>query len=192
MQGLLQRLSNADPARLRRDLRFGETPDLRLRRATIAASLIGIAGMGIVTLFQSGIIKHLKDPPLRDFDSDKVNSSDTAYSWGMPDAPLSIVSHSVNLALATAGGADRSDTRPWIPWAATAAALMPAATSAKYLFYQMPVREKGWCPYCIVDALTHIATFGFTLWETSKALRSNAKRLMAMRDAGRRSGRVPH
>lgn len=127
--------------------------------------------MGVVSLFQSGLIRHLKDPPLKDFHSDKVNSSDTAYGWGMPDAPISIVSHSVNMALATAGGDERAEKQPWIPLAATAAAALPAATSAKYLFYQMPVREKGWCPYCIVDALTHIATFGFTLWESYKAVR---------------------
>jgi hypothetical protein len=54
-----------------------------------------------------------------------------------------------------------------IPLAATAPA---ALTAARYLFHDMPVTEKGWCPYCIVDALAHIAVFGFTLWESKKAL----------------------
>lgn len=171
MQGMLQKLDKTEPDKLRKDLRWGDSPELRLRRATVTASLIGIASMGVVSLFQSGVTKHLKDPPLRDFDSDKVNSSDTAYGWGMPDAPISIVSHSVNLALATAGGDDRAEKKPWLPLAATAAASLPAATSARYLFYQMPVREKGWCLYCIVDALAHIATFGFTLWGAYKVLK---------------------
>ena len=26
------------------------------------------------------------------------------------------------------------------------------------------------CPYCIVDALMHIAVFGFTLYESKKAI----------------------
>jgi uncharacterized membrane protein len=171
MHAMLQKFGEAQPDILRKDLRLGETPELRLRRATVGASLVGIACMGIVSLFQSGIVKHLKDPPIKDFDSDKINSSDTAYGWGMPDAPISIVAHSVNLALATVGGAERSQKQPWVPLAATAAASIPAATAAKYLFYQMPVREKGWCPYCIVDALTHIATLGFTLWGSYKAIR---------------------
>lgn len=145
------------PEVLRRDLRTTRNePDVLLRRAMVGASLIGIAAMGIVTLFQSGAVRHLPDPPLEGFDSDKVNSSDTAFGWGMPDAPISIVSHAVNLALATIGTATRATEQPWVPLAATAAAAPSAIVSAKYLFYQMPVQEKGWCPYCIADALAHI------------------------------------
>ena len=48
----------------------------------------------------------------------------------------------------------------------------PAAfTAARYLFHDMPVREKGWCPYCIVDAFTHFATVAFTLPEAMMAVR---------------------
>lgn len=72
-----------------------------LRRAIIGASLIGMACMGIIALFQGGLIKHLPDPPIMGFDSDKVNASDTAYGWGMPDSPISLTSHAVNIALAT-------------------------------------------------------------------------------------------
>jgi hypothetical protein len=32
-----------------------------------------------------GLVKHLPDPPLPGFDSDRVNSSDTAYKFGAPD-----------------------------------------------------------------------------------------------------------
>lgn len=117
-----------------------------------------------------GFVKHLADPPIEGFDSDKVNASDTAYGWGMPDSPLSILSHAVSLVLATLGGADRANVTPWVPLAATAAAAPAAATSAGYLFYDMPVREKGWCPYCITDALMHMAVLGFTLWESKQAL----------------------
>jgi uncharacterized membrane protein len=113
----------------------------------------------------------LPDPPIKGFDSDKVNASDTAYGWGMPDAPLSILSHAFNIVLASIGGAGRAQRQPWVPLAAVAAAAPSAAVSAKYLFFQMPVKERGWCPYCIVDALTHIASFGFTLWEGGRARR---------------------
>jgi uncharacterized membrane protein len=170
MQRTLEKISKTPPAKLRHDLRDTSDPGLRLRRAMVGASLFGIASMGVVVLFQSGMVKHLKDPPLQDFDSDKVNASDTAYGWGTPDAPISILAHAVNLVLATLGGADRARKQRWIPLAATAASLPPALTSMRYLFYQMPVREKGWCPYCITDALMHMASFGFTLWESGKVI----------------------
>jgi uncharacterized membrane protein len=158
------------PALLRRDLRQSQEPAVILRRAIIGSSLIGIACMAVTTLFQSGMLKHLADVPLEDFDSDRVNASDLAYGWGMPDSPISIAAHAAAIALAAHGAADRAEREPLVPLAATAAALPGAATAARYLFHDMPVRERGWCPYCIVDALAHIAAFGFTLWESRKAL----------------------
>jgi len=159
----------ATPDVLRQSLRNSTAPQVRLRRAVVGVSLVGMAAMSVVTLLQSGLVKHLADPPLKGFDTDRVNTSDTAYGWGMPDAPISILSHAVGLVLATLGGADRARKTPWVPLAATAAAAPPAVTSAAYLFYDMPVREKAWCPYCIVDALTHMAVLGFTLWESKQA-----------------------
>jgi uncharacterized membrane protein len=178
MERVQDYLAMAGPHELRHDLRDTNAAGILLRRALIGTSLIGIASMGIVTLFQSGALKHLPDPPLKGFDSDKVNSSDTAFGWGMPDAPLSIVSHAVNIALATIGKADRPETQPWVPLLAAAAAAPSAAVSAKYVFYQMPVEEKGWCPYCIIDGLTHMAALGFTLWEAGRVVRRmNGQRL---------------
>jgi uncharacterized membrane protein len=159
------------PAILRRDLRAPDArPEIVLRRAIVGASLIGTACMALTTLYQMGILRHLADPPLEDFDSDKVNASDLAYSWGMPDSPLSIGAHAASMALAAAGGADRAQTQPALPLAATLAAAPGAVTAARYLFHDMPVVEKRWCPYCIVDALAHLAVFGLTLWESGKAI----------------------
>jgi uncharacterized membrane protein len=155
----------AKPGPLRHDLRETNEPGVLLRRALIGTSLLGIASMAIVTLYQTGAVRHLPHPPLKGFDSDKVNASDTAFGWGMPDAPLSIVSHAVNIALATVGKADRAEEQPWVPVMASATAAPSALVSAKYVFYQMPVKERGWCPYCSVDGLSHMAAFGFTLWE---------------------------
>jgi uncharacterized membrane protein len=171
MRSALPLVKKEKPRVLRRDLRTtAHEPGILLRRAIVGASLIGTACMAITTLFQAGMVRHLPDPPIEGFDSDKVNASDLAYGWGMPDSPLSIGSHSAAIALATAGGADRAETHPLLPLAATAAAIPAAVTAARYLFHDMPVREKGWCPYCIVDALAHLAVFGFTLWESKKAI----------------------
>ncbi len=59
-----------------------------------------------------GIVKHLPDPPVKKphFDSDKVNSSKEAYSYGMPDGPLTIAAHATSIAIAAAGPPDRVET----------------------------------------------------------------------------------
>src|SRR5919109_300452 len=90
MRAVAQSLKKERPAVLRHDLRETNEPGILLRRAIVGSSLVGIACMAITTLFQTGMVKHLADPPIEDFDSDKVNASDLAYSWGMPDSPLSI------------------------------------------------------------------------------------------------------
>ena len=158
-----------DPAVLRRSLRQSDAPEILLRRLVVVMSFIGTACMAVTTLFQMGVLRHLKDPPIEGFHSDKVNASDLAYGWGMPDSPLSIASHAVSVALAGVGGVDRARTQPLVPLAATIAAAPAAATASRYLFHDMPVREKAWCPWCIADALAHIAVLGFTLWESKNA-----------------------
>ena len=161
------------PSDLRRALQEGGGQDLALRRAITAVSLVGVASMAVVSLFQMGAIKHLPDPPTRrpKWRSDRINSSDEAYGYGMPDAPLTVFAHGANMTLAAAGPPDRWRNRPWLPILATAASFAQAAVAAKYLFHQMPRVEKAWCPYCIVDALTHFATLALTVPETVKAVR---------------------
>ena len=161
------------PSDLRRALQEDASEDMALRRAITVVSLVGITSMAIVSLFQMGAIKHLPDPPTRrpNWRSDQVNSSDEAYGWGMPDAPLTVFAHGANMSFAAAGPPNRWRDRPWLPILATLSAAVQAAVAAKYLFYQMPRVEKAWCPYCIVDALTHFATLALTLPETAKAVR---------------------
>jgi hypothetical protein len=67
------------PQVLRRSLQHGNAPEVLLRRAIVLASLVGTACMAVTTLFQMGVFRHLSDPPLEGFDSDKVNASDLAY-----------------------------------------------------------------------------------------------------------------
>jgi uncharacterized membrane protein len=171
-QGLIQKLTGIDSAEsLREYQQHSDDEEMQLRRALVAVSLTGIAAMGIVTLLQSGLVKHLPDPPVGNFHSDKVNSSHEAYRRGTPDAPLAITAHAVNMVLATLGGKDRARRAPWIPIIAALFAAPQAATAAQYLFYQMPKVDKAWCPYCIVDAMTLFATFGLTLKESARSVR---------------------
>lgn len=161
------------PEQLCEELQNDQSDDMKRRRAIIAASMVGGVAMGFVSLLQTGMVRHLPDPPTRrpHFDTDKVNSSREAYGYGMPDGPLTLALHSANLALAAAGPPDRAEHRPWLPILAAVVSGAQAAVAAKYLFYTMPKVDKAWCPYCVTDATTHFATFAFTLPEALRAVR---------------------
>ena len=156
------------PQRLRHELQEVETGDLKLRRGVVGLSLVGMAAMTAVSLLQTGIVSHLPDPPFESFDSDQVNSSDTAYQFGVPDGPLSLASLAANIPLAAYGGADRARRQPWVPLLAAGKAAVEAVAAGWY-FYQMPAKEKRWCGYCIVGALANFGIFALTLPEARKA-----------------------
>ncbi len=157
------------PAQLRDELQHGDDEDLRRRRAIIGLSFVGMGALGVASLFQTGVIKHLPDPPIPGFDSDRVNSSDTAYLLGAPDGPLAVASLAANLPLAAFGGADRATKQPIVPLLAAGKSVVEAAVSAWY-FAQMPLKEKAWCGYCIVGALANVGIAYLTLPEAKKAL----------------------
>ena len=158
-----------EPQELRIELQEKQTKSLRRRRAIIGLSLLGMGAMAAVSLLQTGIVKHLPDPPLDNFDSDKVNSSDTAYALGVPDGTLSLASLAANVPLAAYGGIDRVREQPWVPLAAAGKAAVEAAAAGWY-FYQMPAKEKKWCGYCIVGALCNFGIFALTPPEAKKSL----------------------
>ena len=158
------------PTELRTHLQDSTDPGMRRRRAIVITSLFGMANMGIVSLLQTGIVKHLPDPPLAAFDSDKVNSSKTAYALGTPDGTLSFAGFAMNLPLAGFGGVSRAERTPYVPIAAVVKAGIEAAAAAWY-FYQMPSKEKKWCAYCIGGAIASVTVFALTLPEAAKAFR---------------------
>jgi uncharacterized membrane protein len=142
----------------------------------IGGSLLGMSSMVPVILYQTGVIRHLPDPPLRAFHSDKVNASPTAFGFGGPDAPLTFLSHAFNIFLAALGGSRRARVRPWLPLAAAAIAGVQAGVASKYLFHQMPKVDKAWCPYCIIDAVAHLSVFALTLPEATSAITGRSLR----------------
>ena len=157
------------PQQLRQDLQQEQSSDMRRRRGVIGLSLVGLASMTAVTLLQTGILKHLPDPPFGNFDSDRVNSSDTAYQLGAPDGSISLASLAVNIPIAAFGGADRVQTKPWVPLVAAVKAA-GEAVAASWYFYQMPAKEKAWCGYCILGAIANIGIAALTIPEARKAL----------------------
>lgn len=165
---ILEHQADSKPQRLREELQNSEKADVNLRRAVICLSLLGIGAMTAVSLFQTGIIKHLPDPPIDGFDSDKVNSSDIAYALGVPDGTLSLASLAANIPLSAFGGENRAETQPLIPIAIAAKTTVEAAFAGWY-FYQMPTKEKAWCGYCILGAAANFGIAVLTLKEAKRA-----------------------
>lgn len=165
---LAERL-DIDIDRLRRDLQESSSEGMKRRRRIIGLSLAGMASMAAVALLQTGIVDHLPDPPLPGFDSDKVNSSDDAYQFGVPDGTLSLASLAANIPLAAFGEAGRARKKPWVPLVAAGKAAVEAIGAAWY-FYQMPAKENAWCGYCIAGALVNAGLFALTLPEAREAL----------------------
>ena len=161
--------THLEPAQLRKELQEASNSDLRRRRAIIALSLFGMASMGAVSLLQTGIVKHLPDPPLNNFDSDQVNSSDIAYQLGAPDGTLSLAGLAMNVPIAGFGGADRAHKTPYLPIAASVKSGIEAIAAGWY-FYQMPAKEKKWCAYCIGGAIANFGVFALTVPEALKAI----------------------
>lgn len=73
------------------------------------------ATMGVVALYQFGLLRHLPDPPGSVFASDRVDASGEAYAVGRtPDAALALISYGVTLMLIGMGDEDRAHPQPWI------------------------------------------------------------------------------
>jgi uncharacterized membrane protein len=153
---------------LRSQFQNSTDPDLRRRRGIIVTSLFGMTSMALVTLLQTGVIRHLPDPPLDSFDSDQVNTSDTAYALGVPDGALSLAGLAINIPVAAFGGVSRAEQMPYVPLAAAVKSGFEAAAAGWY-FYQMPAKEKKWCAYCIAGAIANFTVFALTLPEALRA-----------------------
>jgi hypothetical protein len=65
----------AKAAELGRDLRESSSEFMKKRRGVLGLSLASIASMGVIALYQTGILKHVPEPPLPGLDADKVNGS---------------------------------------------------------------------------------------------------------------------
>ncbi len=169
-----EQIRHREIQQLRRELQQSNESDLKVRRAIIGLSLLGMGAMTAVSLFQTGVIKHLPDPPIKNFDSDKVNSSDTAYVLGVPDGTLSLASLAANIPLAAFGGKNRAEEQPLVPIAFAAKATVEAAVAGWY-FYQMPTKEKAWCGYCIVGALANWSIAALSLVEAKRAWKALGK-----------------
>jgi uncharacterized membrane protein len=128
--------------------------------------------MGIIALYQLGILKRLPDPPLPVFDSEKLTGSAKAYSLlNTPDAVLGIGSYAATMALAAMGAAERSSEQPLLPLAMAAKIGIDAVVGLKYAY-------SGWsknhrlCFWCLLASGAAIAAIPLAIPEARAALRS--------------------
>ena len=155
--GGVGRSSSRDAERVSDDLRRRTSPTLRRRRRQSALLIGATAAMGLVSLYQTGIVRHLPDPPLPGFDSDRVDASGEAYeTLKTPDATLGIASYGTTLALIGMGAGDRAGSQPWIPLLA-AAKLGYDAAGAAWLTAEQVSKHRALCFYCL---LAGAATWG--------------------------------
>ena len=163
------------PAELSRQLRLGQSPDLRRRRWIIGLSMVTAAAGQIVTLYQTGIIPHLPDPPLPVFDSDKVDASDYAYKrLQMPDAPAMIITAGITATLAAAGGQDRARQLPWLPVALLGKTLIDLVTNVQLGREEWQTNKKL-CFYCQTSTLAATIAAGLAVPEAVKAIKTLLK-----------------
>jgi len=159
-----------NPTQLSRELRTDQTPDLARRRWITGLSLVGTAMGQLVTLYQTGIIKHLPDPPLPIFDSDKVDASNYAYKrLNAPDAPAMITTYGITAWLASAGGKDRARDNPWLALAMGAKIAIDVATNLQ-LAREEWAENKKLCAYCQTATVVSIVSAGLALPEVRRAI----------------------
>ena len=138
------------------ELRYGTGNFLCRRRAAASLAAVSMASLGVVALYQLGIIRRLPEPVLPGLDAEKVNGSSGAYALlQTPDAVLGLGSYAATLGLASIGGATRAQTTPWIPLALAAKAALDALQAAS-LTRKSWVRYRAFSLYSLVTAL---ATF---------------------------------
>jgi uncharacterized membrane protein len=162
-----------DAARdLSRDLRLGEHPFLRRRRAVVGLSLVASAAMGVITLYQTGIMRRLPEPPIPLLDADAVDASPEAYRWlATPDAALGLASYAGTLVLAAMGGSERHTRQSLIP-VALAAKVGLDGLIAGWLTIEQWRTHRAFCSWCLLAASTTFAALPLVVPETRAALRA--------------------
>jgi uncharacterized membrane protein len=168
-----------EPQQLSQELRQGQNPHMSRRRAIIGLSMLGGSMGQLVTLYQTGIINHLPDPPGQQiFDADRVDASNYAYSrFDSPDGPIMVFTYAITAWLAAAGGLDRARTNPLLPIAMGIKILVDCVTNVE-LAREEWSENKAFCEYCQVATLASFASLVLAAPEIMTAVRT----LLGQRD----------
>ena len=161
-----------NPKQLSQELREGDSPDLNRRRQILSLSMLGASMGQIVSLYQTGVIDHLPDPPISIFDADKVDASEYAYSrLNSPDGPIMLVNYGITAWLAAAGGQERAQKNPLLPLAMGAKILVDAVIATE-LAREEWNENKAFCEYCQIATLCSLASLALAVPEVTSAVRT--------------------
>ncbi|HEY9301680.1 vitamin K epoxide reductase family protein [Microcoleus sp. FACHB-68] len=162
-----------EPIQLSEELRKGKNPDMTRRRAIIGLSMLGGSMGQLVTLYQTGVVSHLPDPPGQKlFDADRVDASNYAYSrFNSPDGPIMVVNYALTAWLAAAGGLDRARRNPLLPIAMGVKLVLDGVVSAE-LAREEWSENKAFCEYCQVATVASLASIVLAAPEVFTAVRT--------------------
>lgn len=160
------------PSQLSEELREGKSPDLCRRRWIFGLSMAGLTIAQIVSMYQVGIIKHLPDPPLDVFDSDKVDASDYAYKRGYtPDGVFMLFTYASTAWLAAMGGKERSKDMPLVPVLMGLKALVDVVANMELAREEWNDNKKL-CAYCQKANLFSLLTLALAVPEALRGVRA--------------------
>ncbi|MBD1841137.1 vitamin K epoxide reductase family protein [Coleofasciculus sp. FACHB-64] len=162
-----------EPQQLSQELRKGQNPHMSRRRAIIGLSMLGGSMGQLVTLYQTGIISHLPDPPGQTlFDADRVDASNYAYSrFNSPDGPIMVLTYAITAWLAAAGGLDRARRNPLLPIAMGIKILIDVVTNLE-LAREEWSENKAFCEYCQVATVCSLTSLVLAAPEVIAATRA--------------------
>ncbi len=156
--------------------RRGSGGYLKQRRGVIGLALAAAGSMGLITLYQTGLLRRVPEPDWPWLQGERVNGSDEAYSrLETPDAALGLASYATTLCLAAAGGPDRARERPWLPLALAAKVGFDALNAAK-LTRDQATHFRAYCLWCLLATGATLSMVPLVLPEAREALRHAAGR----------------
>lgn len=165
------KLTPETPRTLSQEWRAGEGGYLRQRRAVVALSLAAAGAMGMIGLYQTGIIRHLPEPPVPFFNADRIDASAEAYSrFSTPDALLGLGSYAATAALAAMGGAHRAREAPWLPLALAAKVAFDVGQAARLVAQQWRGYHQ-FCFWCLTAAASTCIAAPLVIAEARAAVR---------------------
>lgn len=168
--------SSALAERVSDDLRRGAGDFLEQRRRVSALTLAAGGALGVVALYQYGLVRRVPEPRLpglsRVLDADRVDASGEAYQLlRTPDSALGLASYAVTLVLAGAGARDRAQTAPLVPLLLAAKVAGDAASSLVLVAEQI-TQHRRLCSWCTAAAALSVAALPAALPEARAAWRA--------------------
>jgi hypothetical protein len=156
------------PRVVRRELRHD--PRLAPRRAIIGLSLAAAGAMGVVALYQTGVLRRL---PLARAGTE---GSSRAYRFAMPEGMIALRDHAVTALLAAAGSSERAENRPWLP-------LLMFAKLGYDVYRSAERSRRQWqrygevSPWTLVAATSAFAALPLAFPEAGEGLQNLVRRL---------------